>query len=231
MRGGEIRDDRGGSVATIIWNRNDDDSQGAPGVVGLVGRSGSGKTSLLESLIPALTARGLAVGAVKHTSHGFAADRPGKDSYRLYESGAEAVALISQQQIACFTRRDFERDAGPRLAAVLAALPHGLDLVLAEGFSWEAIPRFVLVPESEDPLPNHFEHGEVLGIVHVPRAREGQKPAFPRDLVDSLADALARHAGEQRRNGTCRPATSLPPALNRSWIRTGPPGGPPPSSG
>jgi molybdopterin-guanine dinucleotide biosynthesis protein B len=204
---------------------------GAPGVVGLVGRSGSGKTSLLESLIPALRARGLAVGAVKHTSHGFAADRPGKDSYRLYESGAEAVALISQQQIACFTRRESERDAGPRLAAVLAALPRGLDLVLAEGFSWEAIPRFVLVPESEDALPNHFEQGEVLGIVRAPRPREGQKPVFPSDLVDSLADALARHAGKQRRNGTCRPATSPPPTSMRSWTRTGPPGGPPPSSG
>jgi molybdopterin-guanine dinucleotide biosynthesis protein B len=218
-------------VAAILRSSNDIDSQGAPGVVGLVGRSGSGKTSLLESLIPALTARGLAVGAVKHTSHGFAADRPGKDSYRLYESGAEAVALISQQQIACFTRRDSERDAGPRLAAALAALPQGLDLVLAEGFSWEAIPRFVLVPESEDALPNHFEHGEVLGIVRVPRPREGQKPAFPSDLVDSLTDALAHHAGERRRNGTCRPATSVPPASMRSWIRTEPSGGPPPSSG
>ena len=78
-------------MTAIIRNGNDVDSQRAPGVVGLVGRSGSGKTSLLESLIPALTARGLAVGAVKHTSHGFTADRPGKDSYRLYESGAESL--------------------------------------------------------------------------------------------------------------------------------------------
>ena len=218
-------------MTAIIRNGNDVDSQRAPGVVGLVGRSGSGKTSLLESLIPALTARGLAVGAVKHTSHGFTADRPGKDSYRLYESGAEAVALISQQQIACFTRRDSERDSGPGLAAVLAALPSGLDLVLAEGFSWEAIPRFVLVPESEDALPNHFENGEVLGVVRVPRPREGAKPAFPSDLVDSLVDALARHAGGRRRNGTCRPTMSHPPASMRSWTRTGPPGGPLPSSG
>ena len=77
-----------------------------PLVVGFVGPSNVGKTSLLERLIPALAARGLSVAAVKHSSHGFAADRPGKDSHRLYTAGAAAVALISREQLATFTRRD-----------------------------------------------------------------------------------------------------------------------------
>jgi molybdopterin-guanine dinucleotide biosynthesis protein B len=200
-----------------------------PDVIGVVGRSGSGKTSLLERLIDVLAGRGLAVGAVKHTSHGFLADRPGKDSYRLYEAGADAVALISHEQIATFARRERRDDGGPRLADALASLPPGLDLVLVEGFSWEAIPRLVLVPGSESPLPQHLGPGEVVRIVRVPKPPDGEKPRFPHDLVDSLAEALTRIARQRRRSLPWRPATSHRRTSMRCWTRTGPSGGARPS--
>ena len=170
-------------------------SESASPVIGVVGRSGSGKTTLLELLIPELTARGLAVGAVKHTSHGFLADRPGKDSYRLYESGAASVALISGQQLATFTRLGGEASSDASIDTALASLPRGLDLVLVEGFSWEPIPRFVLVPDSEPPIPEHLSHGEVLRVVKIPPQREGEKPEFTRTLIDSLADEITRRVG------------------------------------
>jgi molybdopterin-guanine dinucleotide biosynthesis protein MobB len=184
-------------------------------VVGIVGRSGSGKTSLLTHLIPALTARGLAVGAVKHSSHGFLADRPGKDSYRLYESGAQAVALVSAEQRATFTRLPC-RDSEPSLAEALTSLPDGLDLVLAEGFSWEPIPRLVVVPGSDAPLRKHFEHGEVLRVVRVPKPAPGEQPAIARQLIESIALELVGLAHERRRTLECTPSTSVAPA----WLRS-----------
>jgi molybdopterin-guanine dinucleotide biosynthesis protein B len=156
--------------------------------MGFVGPSGVGKTTLLERLVTALRQRGLRVGAVKHASHGFLADRPGKDSYRLYESGADAVALISREQVATFVRHDPAPGEGDvSLAAVLASLPRGLDLVLAEGFSWEPIPRFVLVRAGEQPLPEHLAQGEVVDVVAIPAPTEGQPPRFPDSQVESLA--------------------------------------------
>ena len=164
-------------------------------VVGVVGRSGSGKTTLLESLVAVLGARGLRVGVVKHASHGFLADRPGKDSYRLYEAGAESVALASAEQIATFTRHAPGAGADVPLAAALRSLPLDLDLVLVEGFSWEPIPRLVIVPVSEQPIAEHLTGGEVLQIVHAPPTRENQKPSYAKSLITSLADFLFELSG------------------------------------
>jgi len=178
------------------------EAEGRRLVVGFVGPSNVGKTSLLERLIPALAARGLSVAAVKHSSHGFAADRPGKDSHRLYGAGASAVALISREQLATFTRREVAAGDEVSLDAALAGLPDGIDVVLAEGFSWEPIPRVVLRSDAEEPPAAHLESGEVLEVVTLPATTDGGRPELPDTLVDSLAETLATSALRTRRIGT-----------------------------
>ena len=66
-----------------------------PAVLAVSGVHNSGKTTLLEKLIPLLRARGLKVGVIKHDGHDFTPDVPGTDSYRLREAGAEGVAVFS----------------------------------------------------------------------------------------------------------------------------------------
>jgi molybdopterin-guanine dinucleotide biosynthesis protein MobB len=182
-----------------------------PRAIGVVGNSGTGKTTLLELLIPALAAEGLAVAAVKHASHGFDADRPGKDSHRLYASGAEAVALVSASQLATFVRRDPDERAS--LGEALASLPAGLDVVLVEGFAWEPIPRLVLVRAGGAPRREHLESGPALGVVEVPEPRAGSRPAFPDALIHSIA---AEIAGRVPRRGARRKETETPAALASS---------------
>jgi molybdopterin-guanine dinucleotide biosynthesis protein B len=159
-------------------------------VVAVVGRSGAGKTSLLERLLPALAARGLRVGAVKHASHGFLADRPGKDSHRIYESGARAVALVSSEQLATFTRLDGADPGGPSLAAALGALPAELDLVVVEGFSWEPIPRIVVVGAGEAPAREYLARGETLAVVKGAPCPERRCAEFSDALVEELARVI-----------------------------------------
>lgn len=173
-------------------------SQFPLGVVGIVGSSGVGKTTLLERLLPALEARGVAVGAAKHASHGFLADRPGKDSHRLYEAGARAVALISSEQVAVFRHLEGSPVRPPSLADALAGLPPSLDLVLAEGFAWEPITRIVLVGPEETPRSEHLECGEVLSIVRMPPALD-TKPFLSAAFIESLADDVLEHARAARR--------------------------------
>jgi molybdopterin-guanine dinucleotide biosynthesis protein B len=174
----------------------------APAVVAVVGASGAGKTSLLEQLLPALRARGLAVGAVKHASHGFEADRPGKDSQRLYGAGADAVALVSAAQIATFAP---SAPGGPRLADALAALPAGLDLVLVEGFSWEPVPRVVIAAAGDARLREHLRSGEVIAVLASPPAPPDGPPQFEPGWLASLTDAIAaRSRAEPAANGGAR---------------------------
>lgn len=98
-------------------------------IVSVVGRSGSGKTTFLEKLIGELNSRGRRVGVVKHDAHRFEIDYPGKDSYRLREAGAQAVAISSKEKTALVIRNREE----PVLREVVALLGD-VDIVLTEGY-------------------------------------------------------------------------------------------------
>ena len=106
-------------------------------VLALCGLSGSGKTTLLEAAIPPLVQRGLAVAVVKHTSHEFEVDRPGKDSDRLFRAGATISLRGPGQQ--------FERRAAALpLEVTLARLACDHDLLLVEGHKDTALPKLWL---------------------------------------------------------------------------------------
>ena len=69
-----------------------------PAVLAVSGVHNSGKTTLLEKLLPVLRSRGLKVGVIKHDGHDFTPDVPGTDSYRLREAGAGGVAVYSSSR-------------------------------------------------------------------------------------------------------------------------------------
>lgn len=64
-------------------------------ILSVVGRSDSGKTTLLEEQIVGLKRRGYTVTAVKHSGGHFQLDHPGKDSWRTANAASDAVVLAS----------------------------------------------------------------------------------------------------------------------------------------
>jgi len=106
-------------------------------IVSIVGRSNSGKTTLLEKLIVELKRRGYTVAAVKHSGSDFQIDHPGKDSWRLTEAGSDAVLLASPHGLA-FLRK---ATTPPTFEDVIDFLGDKFDFVLIEGFKESSIPR------------------------------------------------------------------------------------------
>ncbi|MGV2813579.1 molybdopterin-guanine dinucleotide biosynthesis protein MobB [Enterobacter cancerogenus] len=105
--------------------------------------SGTGKTTLLKQLIPALCARGLRPGLIKHTHHNMDVDKPGKDSYELRKAGAAQTMVASQQRWALMTETPDEAQLD--LAYLVSRMDHStLDLVLVEGFKHEAVAKILL---------------------------------------------------------------------------------------
>jgi len=107
----------------------------SPPVMGIVGDSNSGKTLLIEQLVPALRARGLRVAVIKRCSHQLQADHPGKDSDRAFQAGADVLAVSPDEAFARFHEGDMP------LAECVRRIGEGCDIVLAEGFREAEIPR------------------------------------------------------------------------------------------
>ncbi|WP_416410908.1 molybdopterin-guanine dinucleotide biosynthesis protein MobB [Pantoea sp. App145] len=120
--------------------------------------SGTGKTTLLEKVIPLLKAQGIRPGLIKHTHHHMDIDTPGKDSYLLRKAGAAQVIVASNQRWALMCETPDEPLNLEQLASCMDKSM--LDLVLVEGFKDEPIAKIVLwragvKGEMEDLLDEH----------------------------------------------------------------------------
>ena len=106
-------------------------------VYGIIGWKNSGKTSLMERLVAAITARGLTVSTVKHVHHDVDLDQPGKDTIRHRAAGASEVILASAHRFALMHEH---RGPEPALATILTRLAP-VDLVLVEGYKRDTHPK------------------------------------------------------------------------------------------
>jgi molybdopterin-guanine dinucleotide biosynthesis protein MobB len=147
-----------------------------PALVAFVGGHDSGKTTIVEDLVGQLRARGLAVGAIKHTSRDFEDDAPGKDSQRLGASGAEVWALVTPGRATVRYRID-----GEALPSVVRRQFADCDLVLIEGFKSLPIPKIEVTRAgaARPPVPGALARvSDATATDSVPTFRFGDREAI-----------------------------------------------------
>ncbi len=153
-------------------------------VFGFAGWSNSGKTTLIERLLPRLAERGLRVSVVKHAHERFDIDQPGKDSYRFREAGSHEVLISSPARWALM--HDHRGADEPGLSELLGLLSD-CDLALVEGFKRDPIPK-IEVHRSATGKPVLWTGDERIVAIASDVPIDTGLPRFALDDVDSIAD-------------------------------------------
>lgn len=169
-------------------------SGGVP-VVSFVGKSNSGKTTLIEKVIRELCSRGYRVGSIKHDAHHFEIDLPGKDSFRHREAGARMVVISSPDKVATVRKLTAERT----MDELAASFGDSVDIIVTEGFKRAGKPKIeVLRRERSETLI--CSPAELLAIASDMKF-DIDVPGFDINDHSGLTDLIERKFLKQNRPG------------------------------
>lgn len=181
---------------TCVWNINSPEdyarllrTQRAPAVIAISGVKNSGKTTLLEKLIPLLRDMGCRVAAVKHDGHDFDPDTPGTDSYRFRRAGAVGTAVFSGSQGLIV-----DQTAGLSMDHFIRYF-HDADLILAEGLKNSPYPK-IQVMRREVSQNLVCDPGTLLAVMSDAPFQAGPIPVFDLNDAAGAARLLARYMEE-----------------------------------
>ena len=163
-------------------------------ILSFVGRSNSGKTTLIERVIPELVRAGYKVATVKHAGHGFDLDTEGKDSWRHKQAGASSVVIISKSSLAMFADVSDHMNVEDVRERYLDA---SYDLILAEGWRSEGYAKIVVVRDQIGEVP--VSQDGLLAVVSN-KPVETSVPLLDPDDVAGVAALIIRHFPKSQRD-------------------------------
>ena len=161
-----------------------------PPIVSIVGRTNSGKTTLVEKLVPEIKRRGYRVATIKHAQE--IHFEPGKDSGRHIQAGSEATAVVTPQEIVLIK----PVVAGVKLEDIARLLGEDYDIIIAEGFKQADQPKIEIRYGGKEPLENIKKLVAVVsdGVV------EGGIRRFTTEDAGGIVDLLERDFIRPQRN-------------------------------
>jgi molybdopterin-guanine dinucleotide biosynthesis protein B len=160
-----------------------------PALVSIISKKNSGKTTLLEKLIPEIKSRGYRVGTVKHDTHGFDIDHKGKDTWRHKQAGADTVVISSPWKLSVI--KDVAVEVS--LDEIVAEYFQDVDIVITEGYKKEDKPQIEVFRRAEHETPLHAKEnrGSLIAVISDVDIDLGV-PRFDLNDVKSLADFIQK---------------------------------------
>ena len=160
-------------------------------VLGIVGWSGAGKTTLITQLIPLLSRRGLRVATLKHAHHAFDVDQPGKDSYEHRKAGACEVIVSSARR--WVQMHEVGNGAEATLRELLAKVSP-CDLILVEGFKTERHPKLEVFRDVTGNPPLHPIDHRIVAIASDRQFPDAEIPVVDLNDIAAVANLVLERA-------------------------------------
>jgi molybdopterin-guanine dinucleotide biosynthesis protein MobB len=160
-------------------------------VISFVARgTNSGKTYLLERLIPELKRRGRKVAAIKHAMHQHSIDPEGKDTFKFAQRGADRIILFSPEGFLMYEAKHPETDYLYTIAS------QGVDIVLVEGFKSGPFKKIEVFNEElyATPLCREQPSPDYIAIVSR-ESMDSSIPHFRFEDIDAITTFIEEHAG------------------------------------
>lgn len=159
-------------------------------VLSFTAKSGTGKTTFLEKLLPLLKQQNLRIAVVKHDAHGFQMDKPGKDSYRLTKAGADHMILTSGDQTAAILTHP---GLHPDLDTLLGRIEN-VDFIITEGYKLGDQKKIHLLRKGYNETPAGSLENVIAYVTDFPY--EADVPVFdlnhPEQLIPFLLEYIGR---------------------------------------
>ncbi len=163
--------------------------------ISIVGRSNSGKTTFLEKLVRELKSRHYRVAVIKHDTHGFDIDHPGKDTWRMAQAGSDIVMISSPNKMAMIKNISNELT----LDQLQAQIMDEVDIILSEGYKNSNKPK-IEISRAELSSELLCSKDELLALV-TDQSFDLDVPHFDLDdargVVEFLIGSVLRPARER----------------------------------
>ena len=157
-------------------------------VLGFAGFSGSGKTTIIERIIPLLEKKGILTAVIKHDAHGLRFDTEGKDSQRFSAAGAVCSLVNGPEQSAIFLQRPLSLEKSLGILAILSEV----ELVLIEGYKNNGFPQIgIMRKETGKGFTNELNRFEAL--VTDDENVAATVPVFSPDDAEGVAAFIAEN--------------------------------------
>lgn len=159
-----------------------------PVKLAISGVKNSGKTTLIERLIPYLKEEGLKIGVIKHDGHDFNPDVKGTDSYRHRKAGVDGNIIFSKNKYMLIENKNLE------IEEILKFFTD-YDLVLLEGFKNSNYPKLELIRSKNSKKP--VTKAETV-LAYITDLNFTNEKTFPLDDIENIADFIYDYYKEMR---------------------------------
>ncbi len=157
-----------------------------PSIISIVGQSGSGKTTIIEKLIPELRKKKYKIGTIKHAfHHDIDIDQKGKDSWRHRQAGADAVMIAARDMFTLVKKSDhYTLDS-------LELYFQDMDIIITEGFKGEDKSKIEVFRSGVHKKPVCLSDNKLVALVSDAEFNT-EVPIFGLEEIEKLAEFIEK---------------------------------------